>query len=79
MITLHSVLRSIGFIGLFSVVTWSITHKQFDWLVYIGFPLLIVGTIYNMIDNWRNGRKTSVKIQLIILFIATLYIIIKFV
>jgi hypothetical protein len=47
-------------------VAYSITQKQFDWLFYTGFALLLFGVIYNSITDWKAGEKKFVKIQLII-------------
>jgi hypothetical protein len=59
MLTLSSLLRFLGHIGLFMTAAWSITQKQFGWLLYVGFPLLLIGVSYILIDDWRSGRKKT--------------------
>lgn len=78
MITPHSVLRQTPFIGMILCFAWSVTHKQFDTLIYLGFPLLVTGIIYNMVDNWKKGNRKLVKVQLIVFAIAIVFIAIKF-
>jgi uncharacterized membrane protein YesL len=67
MITLHSVIRSLAHVGLVLGIIWRVTNKNSVWLMYTSLGLLLFGVVYNMVDDWKQGKKKLVKIQLLLL------------
>jgi uncharacterized membrane protein len=78
MISRHSLLQVAGLLGVIVIAIWAFTQQQFNWLLYVGFVLMITGTTYNMFQNWRNGKRTVVFIQLAVLLLAIVYLVIQF-
>ncbi|MCW3073312.1 MAG: hypothetical protein JWP69_381 [Flaviaesturariibacter sp.] len=75
---LQPLLRNLGYIGLLLSVAYTITGKNYDWLVYTGLPLMVIGISYNIITDWKSGKKNLVVGQLVGLMIIFLLLWIIF-
>jgi lipoprotein signal peptidase len=54
-------------VGLVLGIIWRVTNKNSVWLMYTSLGLLLFGVVYNMVDDWKQGKKKLVKIQLLLL------------
>ena len=72
------VLRYIGLVGGCFAILWAFTKFQFPWLLYTGFPLIILGAVYTTVNNWQTGKRLLVYIQLVVFLLAATYLLIHF-
>jgi|GEM_PF-5192338 len=61
-----SVIRIFFFIAGFPFLYYIFTQKQPDWLYFTSLAMIVMGLIYNLISDWRKGKKQQVKKRLMI-------------
>jgi hypothetical protein len=61
-----SVIRIFFFIAGFPFLYYIFTQKQPDWLYFTSLSMIVLGLIYNLISDWRKGKKAQVKKRLMI-------------
>ena len=59
-----SVIRIFFFIAGFPFLYYIFAQKQPDWLYYTSLSMVFIGLIYNLISDWRKGKKDLVKKRL---------------
>ena len=71
---LRYVLRSLLTIGILLQLLYYFFFKEEVWLFFMALLCMATGIIYSMRQEWKDGRKTIVRVQLAAMGILLLFI-----